>query len=131
MDGGYSSRDIRDFTYDHMDAVSVIDFKADRNGVKEEMDPAEKERYKARTTVERTNSELKDSFLAPKLFCCVIHRKGFSVDPEPVDGAYAYENFNFRSVVLPKIFQRGYVFLFLLFCGYATAIEGEASKGMA
>ena len=68
MDGGYSSRDIRDFTYDHMDAVPVIDFKADRNGVKEEMDPAKKERYKARTTVERTNSELKDSFLAPKLF---------------------------------------------------------------
>ena len=72
MDGGYSCRDIRDFTYDHMDAVSVIDFKADRNGVKEEMDPAEKERYKARTTVERTNSELKYSFLAPKLFCWVI-----------------------------------------------------------
>ena len=68
MDGGYSSRDIRDFAYDHMDAIPVIDFKADRNGVKEEMDPAKKERYKARTTVERTNSELKDSFLAPKLF---------------------------------------------------------------
>ena len=68
MDGGYSSRDIRDFTYNHMDAVHVIDFKADRNGVKEEMDHAEKERYKARTTVEGTNSELKDSFLAPKLF---------------------------------------------------------------
>ena len=72
MDGGYSSRDIRDFTYNHMDAVHVIDFKAERKGVKEEMDPAEKERYKARTTVERTNSELKYSFLAPKLFCWVI-----------------------------------------------------------
>ena len=32
------------------------------------MDPAKKDRYKARTTVERTNSELKDCFLAPKLF---------------------------------------------------------------
>ena len=40
----------------------------DRNGVKVEMDPAKKNRYKARTTVERTNSELKDCFLAPKLY---------------------------------------------------------------
>ena len=68
MDGGYSSSDIVEFTADNMDAVPVIDFKADVNGVKEEMDPAKKDRYKARTTVERTNSELKDCFLAPKLF---------------------------------------------------------------
>ena len=68
MDGGYSSREIRYFAYDHMDAVPVIDFKTDRNGVKKEMAPAKKERYKASTTEERTNSEPKDSFLAPKLF---------------------------------------------------------------
>ena len=61
MDGGYSSSNIVEFTTGNMDAVPVIDFKADINGAKEEMDPAKMERYKARTTVERTNSELKAS----------------------------------------------------------------------
>lgn len=32
------------------------------------MDLAKRTRYRARTTVERTNSELKDCFLPPKLF---------------------------------------------------------------
>lgn len=67
MDGGYSSNDISEFTKT-LDAVPIIDYKADRNGVKIAMDPAKKIRYKARTTVERTNSELKDCFLAPKLY---------------------------------------------------------------
>lgn len=67
MDGGYSSGDIMEFTKS-MDAVPVIDFKADRNGVKAEMEPAKKIRYRGRTTVERTNSELKDCFLPPKLY---------------------------------------------------------------
>ena len=67
MDGGYSCNDISEFTKT-LDAVPVIDYKADRNGVKVDMDPAKKNRYKARTTVERTNSELKDCFLAPKLY---------------------------------------------------------------
>lgn len=42
MDGGYSSSDIIDFASEHMEAVPVIDFKADRNGAKEEMDPAKR-----------------------------------------------------------------------------------------
>ena len=67
MDGGYSSGDIIEFTKS-VDAVPVIDFKADRNGVKAEMEPAKKIRYRGRTTVERTNSELKDCFLPPKLY---------------------------------------------------------------
>ena len=67
MDGGYSSKEIANFTKT-LNAVPIIDFKANRNGVKPEMDIALKQIYKARTTVERTNSELKDCFLPPKLF---------------------------------------------------------------
>ncbi len=67
MDGGYSSKDIESFAKE-LGVVSVIDFKADRNGEKPEMDQAKKIGYKARTTVERTNSELKDCFLPPKLY---------------------------------------------------------------
>ena len=67
MDGGYSSSDIESFAKE-LGVVPVIDFKADRNGVKPEMDPAKKIRYRSRTTVERTNSELKDCFLPPKLY---------------------------------------------------------------
>ena len=67
MDGGYSSKDIVSFAKE-LGVVPVIDFKANRNGLKPEMDKAKKVRYKARTTVERTNSELKDCFLPPKLY---------------------------------------------------------------
>ncbi len=35
---------------------------------KKEMEPCKAERYKARTTVERTNSELKECFLPGKLY---------------------------------------------------------------
>lgn len=67
MDGGYSSKNIASFAKE-LGVVPVIDFKADRNGEKPEMDQAKKIRYKARTTVERTNSELKNCFLPPKLY---------------------------------------------------------------
>lgn len=67
MDGGYSSHEIESFARE-LGVVPVIDFKADRNGCKPEMDKAKRIRYRARTTVERTNSELKDCFLPPKLF---------------------------------------------------------------
>ena len=67
MDGGYSSIDISDFVYS-MNAIPVIDMKADRNGKKIEMDAAKTLRYKARTTVERTNGEMKECFLANKLY---------------------------------------------------------------
>lgn len=67
MDGGYSSGRIESFVRDS-GKVPVIDFKASRNGDKPEMDPAKKLRYKARTTVERTNSEMKECFLPAKLY---------------------------------------------------------------
>ena len=67
MDGGYTSERIEAFA-SSIGKVPVIDSHADRNGNKKEMEPCKAERYKARTTVERTNSELKECFLPQKLY---------------------------------------------------------------
>ena len=67
MDGGYTSRRIEDFA-SSIGKVPIIDSHADRSGHKEEMDPAKAWRYRSRTTVERTNSELKECFLPEKLY---------------------------------------------------------------
>ena len=67
MDGGYTSRRIEDFA-SSIGKVPIIDRHADRSGYKEEMDPAKAWRYRSRTTVERTNSELKECFLPEKLY---------------------------------------------------------------
>lgn len=48
--------------------MPIIDKHADRSGYKEEMEPAKAWRYRSRTTVERTNSELKGCFLPEKLY---------------------------------------------------------------
>ena len=48
--------------------VPIIDSHADRNGEKRIMNPPTAYRYKSRTTVERTNSELKECLLPPKLY---------------------------------------------------------------
>ena len=67
MDGGYTSERIEAFA-STIGKVPIIDSHADRNGNKKEMEPCKAERYKARTTVERTNSELKECFLPAKLY---------------------------------------------------------------
>ena len=67
MDGGYTSRRIEDFA-SSIGKVPIIDKHTDRGGNKEEMDPAKAWRYRSRTTVERTNSELKECFLPEKLY---------------------------------------------------------------
>lgn len=67
MDGGYTSQRIEAFA-SSIGKVPIIDRRADRNGNKKEMKPCKAERYKARTTVERTNSELKECFLPGKLY---------------------------------------------------------------
>lgn len=66
MDGGYTSGKIKEFA-SSIGKIPIIDRHTDRNGEKEEMDPARTHRYKSRTTVERTNSELKECFLPCKL----------------------------------------------------------------
>jgi hypothetical protein len=60
MDAGYDSEAIRKFsrTLNH---VPIIDSNP-RRGEKAEFDPATKERYKTRTTVERVFARLKDEF---------------------------------------------------------------------
>lgn len=70
MDSGYFSSRIDAFTRT-LGKIPVIDGKKCGNSPKPEMDPAKKQRYRARTTVERTNSELKECFL-PK----VIYSRG-------------------------------------------------------
>lgn len=67
MDGGYSSKAIIEVA-ERLGSVAIIDFHADRNGNKIEMEKYQKERYKKRTTVERTNSEIKECFLPDKLY---------------------------------------------------------------
>lgn len=62
MDAGYCWEEIRKATHS-LGKVPVIDTKKDHRGNKGCLDPPKKDRYKARTTVERSNSELKACFL--------------------------------------------------------------------
>ena len=48
--------------------MPIIDPKKPKEGVKIPLDPAKKERYKIRSSVERANSHLKDSFLPKRLY---------------------------------------------------------------
>ena len=72
MDKGYDAKRIRSFI-ESRERVPIIDFRKRNNGFCPKLDPAEKERYKIRTTVERAYSHLKDSFI-PK----AIYVKGYS-----------------------------------------------------
>ena len=61
MDAAYNSDFIEKVVTD-AGKVPLIDPKKPRGGEKIPLDPAKKERYKIRTTVERTNSTIKDDF---------------------------------------------------------------------
>lgn len=67
MDAGYSSSEIEDFAMMN-EIYPIIDFKANSKGEKKAMSEDEALLYKKRTTVERTNSELKECFLIEKLY---------------------------------------------------------------
>ena len=61
---------------------TVIDPKVKFHRPKQEMDPAKVVRYRARTTVERSNSELKSCFLPQTLYsrgCCAVFDLNLSV----------------------------------------------------
>lgn len=60
MDKGYCSDSIS-FYAESLGKVAIIDPKKPRGAELVPLDPAKKERYKIRTVVERTNSQLKDS----------------------------------------------------------------------
>ena len=60
MDSAYDCEDIKDFSR-QLGHVPIVDSNS-RRGEKKHFDPAEKERFKERTTVERVNGRLKDEF---------------------------------------------------------------------
>jgi hypothetical protein len=73
MDCGYDSMLLRSFI-ENRERVPIIDYQTRNNGSRPVLDPAKKERYKIRTTVERANSHLKDN-LIPKAIYVKGHTK--------------------------------------------------------
>lgn len=67
MDKGYLNPDI-DAYAESIGRRVIIDQRAHRGVAAVPMDMATAQRYKARTTVERTNGELKDGFLPEKIY---------------------------------------------------------------
>lgn len=67
MDAAYNSPFIEQCA-ESLGHQPVIDPKKPKNGEKIPLDPAKKERYKIRTSVERANSHLKDSFIPKRIY---------------------------------------------------------------
>lgn len=67
LDKGYISPLINDYV-DMIGRKAIIDRRAYKGVVADPLDPASQRRYAARTTVERTNSELKDGFLPDTIY---------------------------------------------------------------
>lgn len=67
LDKGYISPIINEYA-DIIERKVIIDKKSYKGVRPVPMDPATTHRYKSRTTVERTNSELKDGFLPNKIY---------------------------------------------------------------
>ena len=66
MDAAYDAPEIRDYI-GRRGRVALIDHNKRRKDSREHMDPAMKQRFRIRTTVERSNSHLKDWLLPSKL----------------------------------------------------------------
>jgi hypothetical protein len=78
MDSAYDAPEIRD--YDTLNGrVALIDYNDRRGMDRAPFDPAEKERFKVRSTVERANSHLKDRLIPAKIFVRGIKNVGFQV----------------------------------------------------
>lgn len=67
MDAAYDAQEIKRFIQRHR-RVPIIDPNPRRNVDPIPLDPAKKERYKIRTTVERAYSHLKDNLIPKKLY---------------------------------------------------------------
>jgi len=78
MDAAYDSDTIRSFIKER-GRVPLIDHNKRRNDTRPPFDPASKRRYAIRTTVERTNSHLKDWFLSSGFFVRGIKKVTFQV----------------------------------------------------
>jgi transposase/IS5 family transposase len=66
MDAAYDAPEIREYSQAR-GRIALIDQNKRRKDSREPMDPAQKARFKIRSTVERTNSHLKDWLLPAKL----------------------------------------------------------------
>ena len=78
MDAAYDSETIRNFIQQR-GRVPLIDHNKRRNDTRAPFDPASKLRYAIRTTVERTNSHLKDWLLSSPYFVKGIKKVTFQV----------------------------------------------------
>jgi transposase/IS5 family transposase len=78
MDAAYDSDTVRSFI-EGRERVPVIDHNKRRHDSRPGFDPAKKRRYAIRTTVERTNSHLKDWFLSSPYFVKGIKKVTFQV----------------------------------------------------
>ncbi len=67
MDAAYDASEIRNYIK-NKGRIALIDFNKRRNPDLRIMSPSEKEKYKIRSTVERTNSHLKDWFILDKIY---------------------------------------------------------------
>jgi hypothetical protein len=67
MDSAYDAQTIADFILAR-DRVPIIDPNKRKNDNRPPLDPAKKERYKIRTTVERAYSHLKDNLIPKTLY---------------------------------------------------------------
>lgn len=66
MDSAYDALPVRSLIVSR-NRVPIIDYNKRRRPARE-LDPAEKQRFKVRTTVERTNAHLKDWLIAPAIY---------------------------------------------------------------
>ena len=67
MDAAYDASEIRNYIK-NKGRIALIDFNKRRRSDLRIMSPSEKEKYKIRSTVERTNSHLKDWFIPDKIY---------------------------------------------------------------
>ena len=67
MDAGYDAKTIDEFIRNR-ERIPIIDPNKRKNESRPPLDPAKQERYKIRTTVERTNSHLKDNLIPKALY---------------------------------------------------------------
>ncbi len=78
MDAAYDSNTIRSFIQER-GRVPLIDHNKRKANRHPPFDPASQRRYAIRTTVERTNSHLKDWFLSAPFFIKGIKKVSFQI----------------------------------------------------
>jgi hypothetical protein len=76
MDAAYDAREIKRFIRRRR-RVPIIDPNPGRGKDSVPLDPAKRERYKIRTTVERTYSHLKDNLIPKKIYVKGVQKVSF------------------------------------------------------